>query len=184
MFKILDKECTPTRGSKFSAAVDLCSSEDVAIGAGETKKIPLGITLDYDKFPLYIKNNMKSFYLELHPRSSIMTKNGLIGNVGIIDIDYTGEICMIFHNPICGDEAFIENEDGDIHNEFIGGNLNNYYTIKKGDRIAQITLLEHKSYLFNIHSEDERVGGFGSTDKKDIYKSAKMLTDLAIAEDE
>jgi len=38
------------------------------------------------------------------------------------------------------------------------------YEIKKGDRIAQITLLEHKSYLFGIDSEVKRDGGFGSTD--------------------
>jgi len=36
-------------------------------------------------------------------------------------------------------------------------------TIKKGEKIAQITLLEHKSYLFNINTDAERDGGFGST---------------------
>jgi len=35
--------------------------------------------------------------------------------------------------------------------------------IKKGDKIAQITLLEHKSYLFGVESDVERSGGFGST---------------------
>jgi len=32
-------------------------------------------------------------------------------------------------------------------------------------KIGQLTLLEHKSYLFGIESEDERDGGFGSTGK-------------------
>ena len=36
--------------------------------------------------------------------------------------------------------------------------------MKKGDKIAQCTLLEHKSYLFGIESEEVRVGGIGSTD--------------------
>lgn len=40
------------------------------------------------------------------------------------------------------------------------------YTVAKGDKIAQITLLEHKVNLFNIHTEDERNGGFGSTGKR------------------
>ena len=40
--------------------------------------------------------------------------------------------------------------------------------IKKGQRVAQITLLEHKGYLFGINTEDEREGGFGSTDKKEV----------------
>jgi len=36
--------------------------------------------------------------------------------------------------------------------------------IKKGDKIAQILLKEHKGYLLGIETEEERVGGFGSTD--------------------
>jgi len=37
------------------------------------------------------------------------------------------------------------------------------FIIKKGDRIAQVMLLEHKSSLFNIESDVERTGGFGSS---------------------
>ena len=36
---------------------------------------------------------------------------------------------------------------------------------KKGDKIAQCTLKEHKGYLLGIESDAERKGGFGSTDK-------------------
>jgi len=41
MFKILDDVCKPTKGSKYSAAIDLYAREDVVIGAGETVKVPL-----------------------------------------------------------------------------------------------------------------------------------------------
>ena len=34
MFKILDEVCTPKRGTKYSAYVDLFAREDVTIGAG------------------------------------------------------------------------------------------------------------------------------------------------------
>lgn len=51
-----------------------------------------------------------------------------------------------------------------IHNPLVLKD-NKGYVIKKGDRIGQITLIEHKSYLFGIETEDERVGGFGSTGK-------------------
>jgi len=37
------------------------------------------------------------------------------------------------------------------------------FQIKKGDKIAQITLLEHKSYLFGIDTKEEPKGGFGNT---------------------
>ena len=151
MFKSINGGKLPSRGSKYSACVDLYTNEDVVIFAGENKTIKLGVALDYDKFPLYVKNNLKSFYLELNPRSSTLKNYGLIGMTGIIDIDYTGEIMLNVFNS--------------------GAKI----TIKKDTRIAQITLLEHKSYLFDIHSKDERIGGFGSTDK---WKSTKYKTEI------
>ena len=33
------------------------------------------------------------------------------------------------------------------------------------DKIAQIMLQEHKTYLMGVNTEDERVGGLGSTGK-------------------
>jgi len=39
------------------------------------------------------------------------------------------------------------------------------YTINKGDKIAQCTLMEHKGYLLGIESHAERSGGFGSSGK-------------------
>jgi len=162
MFKTINNGKLPTRGSKYSACVDLYANEEVVISASETQKVPLGITLDYNKFPLSLKMNMKRYYLELHPRSSMMAKHGLIGNIGIIDIDYKGEICMIFHVP---------------------ANRNcKEVVIKKGQRIAQITLLEHKGYYFNIDTEEKRNGGFGSTDRENsnvhgdnIERTSNML---------
>ena len=59
-------------------------------------------------------------------------------------LDYQDEIKIRLHNP-----------------------NNDKYHIVKGNRIAQITLLEHKSYLFGIDTEDERVGGFGSSGGND-----------------
>ena len=46
MFKILDDVCKPTKGSKYSAAIDLYAREDVVIGTGETVKVPLGVCID------------------------------------------------------------------------------------------------------------------------------------------
>ena len=93
---------------------------------------------------------MSTHFLELHPRSSLRAK-GLIIGVGVIDLDYPGELGLIVQNPIiaCGEWGHYE------HN----------YSIKKGDKRAQCTLVEHKGYLLGIESEVERVGGFGSTTK-------------------
>ena len=169
MFKVLDEVCEPTRGSKYSACVDVYAREDITIGAGETKLVGLGIKIDLEK--LYknwfcitergIGNKtswevfLKSHYLQLMIRSSSVVKGLMIGNgVGVIDLDFPDEIKMIIHNPLSDiDEIGIR----------FGVKNRPRIEIKKGDKIAQITLLEHKSYLFGIDTDEERKGGFGST---------------------
>ena len=154
MFKVLDPICQPTRATKYSAMVDLYAREDVVIGAGETKIVPLGVKIDKGSIKdsledwEHIGGFMESHYLELHPRSSLRAK-GLIIGVGVIDLDYPDEIGLIVHNPIiaCGEWGHYEYN----------------YTINKGDKVAQCTLKEHKGYLLGIESDAERVGGYGST---------------------
>ena len=174
MFKVLKDGCTPVRGSKYSACVDLFSSEDVVIGAGKTKVIGLGVAIDLDNFrkevfksldsavsyfPIEKQDSifnryLSSHYLQVALRSSL-GKDGLImpNGVGIIDMDYRDEIKIIIHNPLAQPWTDIE---GNI-------TIGKYFKISKGDRIAQITLLEHKSYLFGIESDVIRDGGLGST---------------------
>ena len=183
MFKILVAGCDPTRGSKFSACVDLYASEDVVIGAGETKIIGLGICIDLNFNWLNRKFNhlsdekkeeykewfLSSHYMQLNPRSSLRAK-GLISHTGIIDMDFVdNEIKIIIHNPIKGSYVkswinFLSRKIGletNFKKEEIEVSYD--YKINKGDRIAQITLMEHKSHLFDIKSEEEREDGFGST---------------------
>lgn len=91
MFKILDEVCTPKRGTKYSAYVDLFAREDITIGAGETKIVKLGVKLNIEMlvyeyfsqlpFDYVIKNNingandfLKSHYLEVALRSSLGVK--------------------------------------------------------------------------------------------------------------
>lgn len=178
MFKILDDVCKPTKGSKYSAAIDLYAREDVVIGAGETVKVLLGVCIDSDKLEdlamcetdiyfNYTKQEiedikyqfLESHYLQLEPRSSLRAK-GLTAGTGIIDLDYKDEIMIILHNPF-NLVGFIVDIDEGIHlpNKFP------CYEIKKGDKIAQILLKEHKTYLMGIDTDDVRNGGFGSTDK-------------------
>ena len=155
MFKILDEVCTPKRGTKYSAAIDLYARENIVIGAGETAKVPLGVCLEYDKFPIYLKNNLDKFYLQLEPRSSLRAK-GLIAGTGIIDMDFEQEIQLVLTNPIGNHFAYMS------ENSVFSTNK---YKISKGDKIAQIMLKEHKSYLMGIDTEEKRTGGFGSTGK-------------------
>lgn len=181
MFKILDEVCIPTKGSKYSAAIDLYAKEDVVIGAGETVKVPLGVCIDNDKLQdlamsetnIYFNYTtqeiedityrfLESHYLQLEPRSSLRAK-GLIAGTGIIDLDYKDEIMIVLHNPISELESF--NDGNSDFVELKGCNEEYHYVIKKGDKIAQMLIKEHKTYLMGIDTEKERKGGFGSTDK-------------------
>ena len=187
MFKTINGGKLPTRASKYSAFVDLYTNEDVIIGAGGTVKIGLGVCIDEKaikkivSYHFYYKDNyslnfkdtqdvfLKSHYLQLEPRSSLRNK-GLIAGTGIIDLDYKDEIKIILHNPIKLVKNLISYNNPDYTDMITDIQTRPYlgksYIIKKGDRIAQIALMEHKSYLFGIDSEDERVGGFGSSGDK------------------
>ena len=188
MFKILDGVCTPKRGTKYSAYIDLFSAEDVTIGAGETKIVKLGVKIDFEKLKEKILKNpidfiglagdfttllsddtiiqraLKSHYLEIALRSSLGVKGLIIANgIGIIDLDYPDEIGLIVHNPLSS-SCYYDNEDDSI--KFCGqfkDNILGYSKIKKGDKVAQCTLKEHKGYLMDYETETLRTGGFGST---------------------
>lgn len=144
MLVCIDENCKkPTRGTKYSAGVDLYARERVYLEEGAFTKIPLGVKIDlstmYDKFsPSELETFKRSFLIELRPRSSARLK-GLISHSGIIDLDYKDEFEMIVYNP--------------------KGNR----VIEKDDKIAQIILKEHHTDLFGITTEEERAGGFGST---------------------
>jgi len=184
MLKVLTKGCEPTRGSKYSACVDLYASEDVVIGAGETRLVGLGVSIDIDHIEkIYYKDRkhhnrmfdfghfVRSHYLQLMLRSSLGKKGLILPNgVGIIDLDYRDEIKMIIHNPIrlvdydISDNMMFQYSavDDRIYDQS-NAKYANDYTINSGDKIAQITMIEHKSYLFGIDTDKERDGGFGST---------------------
>lgn len=154
MFKVLVDGCEPTKGSKHSACVDLRAAKDIVIGAGETAIIPLGVCIDLSDDPLLLSMR-ENHYLQLEPRSSLRAK-GLQAGTGIIDMDfvYPNEIKLIVQNPL---PLIVSVGDVVAYEPFI---------INKGDRVAQIMLCEHKSYLFGIESEDERTAGIGSTGER------------------
>ena len=187
MFKILDGACTPKRGTKYSAYVDLFAREDVIIGAGETKIVKLGVKLDLDLIDRELlginscKNDivclqiwerfLRSHYLEIALRSSLGVKGLIIANgSGKVDLDYPDEIGIIIHNPVTEHTItwWIDRlaKLVGLHTNFNKDNIANYH-IKKGDKVAQCTIAPHKGYLMGYETETLRTGGFGSTDIKE-----------------
>ncbi len=189
MFKVVKGGKTPTKGSEFSACVDLYSREDIILSPSETALIPLGISLDLSKLwelkrssfntekelDEWILKFKKTHYIQLMLRSSLSKKLIIANGVGIIDIDYKDEIMIRVHNPmsaffalemmhekamtIVSPEREIEKSSNQIIQDYS-------VSIKKGDKVAQIAILSHQTDLFGVVSTEKRVGGFGSTGKK------------------
>ncbi len=86
------------------------------------------------------------YEVQIRPRSGLAAKHGIIlpNSPGTLDSDYRGELKVILLN--LGDEAF---------------------TVKRGDRIAQIVLAKVHRADFAKHNElndtPRGAGGFGST---------------------
>lgn len=129
----------PKNATTGSAGMDLCVSlnEDVTLKPGETKLLPTGIAIHMQD------RNICAMIL---PRSGMGTRGLVLGNlVGLIDSDYQGEISVHLWNRTTDQE----------------------FTIKHGDRVAQIVflpvLLPELSLVEDFVPTERGTGGFGST---------------------
>ena len=88
-FKRLDARATlPTRGSAYSAGLDLYSIEDITIEPRQRVLARTGLAV---AVPV-------GFYGRVAPRSGLAVKNGLDVLAGVIDSDYRGELCCALLN--------------------------------------------------------------------------------------
>jgi dUTP pyrophosphatase len=78
----------PTRGSPFSAGLDLCADKSYVIE-------PMGIQLVNTGLAMVIP---EGYYGRIAPRSGMSVKTGLIVNAGVIDSDYRGHVKILFQN--------------------------------------------------------------------------------------
>ena len=133
----------PERKTKYSAGYDVEAAEDITIpmftpGCKPTL-IPTGLKAYCQEDECYLLFN----------RSSGPKKGFLMANsVGLIDSDYYG------------------NPDNDGHFYFSYFNCSDHdIEVKKGDVIGQVVF---QKYLVvdNDNATGDRIGGFGSTDKK------------------
>lgn len=139
--KLNDKAAVPSRGTQFSAGYDLsCCDDSVTIKAGGTGKVHTGISVELE--------GCKDAVLLIYARSSLACKLGIApaNCVGVVDWDYRGEIIVFLHNH--------SGED---------------YTVKNGERIAQLVITPvytpEVEIVSELSSTDRGAGGFGSTGK-------------------
>ena len=140
-----------------AAAVDLCATEEYTIGPGERVLVGTGI-----------KMAIPAGYAALvQPRSGLSAKSSLrVANTpGLIDSDYRGEIKVILENIEPKIKDFDVTDDGRVTSLSYGQS----YTIGKGERIAQLRLVEVPKFAFyevnnlDVFTTERGEGGFGST---------------------
>lgn len=152
----------PQYANLGDGAVDLYAPEDFTIGPGETKIIPVDIkvALPY------------GYAFLIHPRSGLSAKTKLrvANSVGLVDSQYKGIIGVILENvePRIKDISYEFDDKGrPIITSIEHGQS---YSISKGERFAQMRLVEVPSAsFFQVDSVDgigdDRGGGFGSSGK-------------------
>ena len=92
-FKRIDDRATlPSRGSEFSAGLDLYSIEDITIEPKQRTLAKTGLAVAIPP----------GHYGRIAPRSGLAMKQGLDVLSGVIDADYRGEIGCLLYNT--GDE--------------------------------------------------------------------------------
>jgi dUTP pyrophosphatase len=138
LFKLLDDGLPPPRYRRAGdAGFDLASRIDLMVGPGERAKVPTGLVVA-------IPQGFAGFVL---PRSGLALRHGiaLVNSPGLIDSGYRGEISVILINT----------------------DRQESFSIKRGDRIAQMVIqkIEEASLFQVAHLEETSrgAGGFGST---------------------
>lgn len=141
-------------------AVDLYSPADYTINPGETVIIPcdIKVALPY------------GYAFLIHPRSgtSAKTKLRVANSIGLVDSQYKGVIGVIVENiePPIKDITYEFDDNGrPVLTSVLHGKS---YTISKGERFAQMRLVEvPTANFFQVESVDgigdDRGGGFGSS---------------------
>lgn len=130
----------PQYKSEFSAGMDLHSASDENIILKPLQRQLVGTGIS-----VAIPNGYEG---QVRPRSGLALKHGItvLNTPGTIDADYRGEIGVILVN--------LSNED---------------FTIKKGERIAQLVITRHESAAWvevnELKKTSRGAGGFGSTGK-------------------
>lgn len=150
----------PTYAHVGDGALDLYAPADYTINPGETVVIPcdIKVALPY------------GYAFLIHPRSGLSAKSKLrvANSIGLVDSQYKGNIGVIIENvdtPV-KDITYEFDENGrPVITSILHGKS---YTISKGERFAQMRLVEvPTASFFQVESVDgmgdDRGGGFGSS---------------------
>lgn len=160
--EVMEHGILPTYAHEGDAAMDIYSPEEYDIAPGETCLIKTGIKVAIPR----------GYGLLIQPRSgqSLKTKLRIANTPGLIDSGYRDEIGVILENiesPI-KQLGEVLSPNSSVSEVFMGNEYGSSYHIDKGQRIAQMRLVEVPTINWlqveNINEiEGDRGGGFGSS---------------------
>lgn len=156
----------PKTGTEHSSGYDVVAVEEPNIIGLKTEDGLYYKSIDYIEYKTKISispqiEDGKKYHVLALPRSSIRKYNLVLANgIGLVDLDYRGEILLCF-------KYIFQPEDLKIVNNEIVGSVNQNKIYKVGDRIGQL-LSEISNPIewipvLELNKTNRGNGGFGST---------------------
>lgn len=155
--EVLDGGKLPAKANRTDAGFDVYATEDVVIFPGQVIKHPLNIRM---KLPA-------SSWAEIQTKSGLGSK-GMLVYAGVVDEGYRGIPHVIATNMNWNMDWIPNDKGGFFPAEDQSTNIKPI-TVKKGSKIAQITMHPHSNEYFMVQVEkvdtetDRGTGGFGSS---------------------
>lgn len=140
--KVRDNAVIPKRATDGSAGMDLyaCIESPITINPGDLVTVPTGIAVQLPS---------NKYMVNVYARSGLGIKHGicLSNGVGVIDSDYTGEVCV----GLCNVSS-------------------KPYVIEPLERVAQMVIapvsMMDTCLVESLEETERGSGGFGSTGRK------------------
>jgi deoxyuridine 5'-triphosphate nucleotidohydrolase len=144
--KLSDQAVIPTRGSEWSAGLDLSSAKNMTIPAGGRAVVPTDLAIACPA----------GTYGRIAPRSGLAVKKGIDVGAGVIDADYRGPVGVVLFN--LGEHA-LEVKQGD----------------RIAQLILEQIFMSPVQVVTELDDTVRGTGGFGSTGVVTTNKKQKLL---------
>jgi dUTP pyrophosphatase len=157
--ELLEGGKLPSKANSTDAGFDVFATEDVIIFPGQVVKTPLNIRM---KLPA-------GSWARIETKSGLGSK-GMLVYAGVVDEGYRG-IPHVIATNLNWNLEWEPKQDGGFEPKASQANNIKPIIIKKGEKLAQITMNEHSNEYFMVQVDKvdtdtaRATGGFGSTGK-------------------